>query len=100
MASVYITMSQAMDGRTPVLPALVTKSEIINSSSVSQPTAIEASGLSDTEIVTITVSGGPVWVSIGKNPTAKQGEGWLVLDNHTMERGRLARGFKVAVVDA
>lgn len=98
MATVGIAFGAAMDGTAPVLAAQPVASEAITSSAASQQSTSTAPA--SPAVCTITSIGGAIWVTFGTNPTAVAGTGYLIPDGATRDFGRLAPGWKVAVIDA
>jgi len=97
MATVHVTFSGAMSSGAPVFPTTPRAKEAITSSGTSQSTTAEAkSG----DFITVTSSGGAVWVRIAGTPTAAAGTDWLVTDGAAMTFGRAKDGDKVAIIDA
>lgn len=98
MATVGIAFAAAMDGTAPVLAGQPIASEAVTSSAASQQATSTAPA--SPSVCSITSSGGAIWVAFGTNPTAVAGTGYLIPDGATREFGRLAPGWKVAVIDA
>ncbi len=96
MATVNVALSKGMNGY-PTTTTDARVSEVITSSGTSQASTSLALG---GEVVTITASGGNVWVKIGAAPTAEEGGDWLVLDGTTRYFAPTAAGDVVAVIDA
>lgn len=96
MATVHVAFSGATAAGAPVYPAAPKQAETLTSSASSQQTSISADG---SAYAHVSASGGAVFVSIGQNPTAASGAGWLVADGETKSFGVLKEGDKVAVID-
>ena len=93
VGSVY----HATDMRSPVPYAVPGASESITSSGNSQQST---NGFDSGEWVSITSSGGAVWVAVGASPTAAAGTHWLTPDGGTTSLRRKDASHKVAIIDA
>lgn len=96
MATVGITCSYRGKENVPVLRSDTLLSEVITSSGTSQQTTGTATLDGYWRIA---VSGGPVWVKAGVNPTAAAGNDYLIPSEGVLEL-QAESGDKLAIIDA
>jgi hypothetical protein len=97
MATVHVRFGSVMGEGAPVYAPIPKTAATITSSASSQATTIAAE---DSDYLTVTTSGGAVFIAIGQNPTAASGRGDLLPDGSSKDFGPLKTGDKVAVIDA
>jgi hypothetical protein len=95
MSTVHITAGGAMGGGAPVYAPIPDFAQTITSSGTSQRSSAMPGG----KYVSVTSSGGAVFVAIGQNPTAVSGAGYMVADGATKDFGPIKEGDKVALID-
>ncbi len=106
MATVDIQLATVMGrsaqgGSLPVMDSTIVDSDLITSSATSQQSDYTVPTNSIGLVWWITVTGGPVRIKFGSNPTAAnaEGGGWLILAETAL--GFMATpGDKIAVIDA
>lgn len=94
MALVHIAFTSATSG-APVAQAIPDAAEVITSSGTSQATTAASK---NGGIVTVSASGGSVWVAFGPSPTAASNVHQLVQAGQTRDFG-IQPGMRVAVID-
>ena len=97
MAVVYIALTTVMGGGAPVYAPIPLAAQKINSTASSQQSTISVLGSG--RYARITSVGGAVSISVGPNPTAVSGQGYVIPDGGTIDLGILAVGDKIACID-
>lgn len=105
MAVAQICFSNAMDGDAPIIAAVPISKQRIDVTATSQVSTISAPPLlidrsASIVVCTITATGGDIWAAFGANPTASQGNDWLITAGTTRDFGLVSGGIKVAVINA
>jgi hypothetical protein len=106
MATLSVVIAQTFNPkrgyRDPVPSAVPFATEVITTTDTSQQSDIYNTGVYGAygSYWIVTASGGDVWVKFGSDPTASEGNDWLILDGQTREFAVDADGQKLAVIDA
>ncbi len=99
MATVFVTISKAMGGNSPVYSPISSAAQKITSSGTSQKLSISCQ---TGDYVAITSVGGAIAVRMGINPTAVSGAAGthFIADGQSKDFGPMSRDDEVAVIDA
>lgn len=96
MSSVFVRFHTVMGGGAPVYSPVPVASQMLASSVIS----VQSNAVDQSCYVSIRAIDGPVWINIGRNPTAAANTGDYLGAGDRIDYGPLSVGDRVAVVDA